>query len=390
MKFSGPLVAITALFLLASLVSAQDYIAYKFLTGGEANAWKTFNQPSDVWVDESLGRIYVADPFNYAVQVFSTNLTYLTVIGGNAAGMFEARGLAQPQSLMLRDEKIYIADSGFGGVKIFTNTYSDVGTIPAEAQSQSFLFALPSGIAVDAAGNSYIADTGNDRVQVYDAARVYKETIGKAGGLGDDVLNSPRGLFIKDNYLYIADTENNRVKVNYLNGTFVKNIGIGAGGISLYYPYDVAVGVDNRIYVADTLNSRIVVFSPGGNPLSIISGNLSGKILNKPRGIYVDSLDYVYIADTDNNRVLILKPLSELPSIALNASAEMDAAAIEIASFNELVESTAIFVNYTAGDKGALSYLDLARQHYAAKDYAAASESARLARLFVAEARRVL
>lgn len=371
-----------ALFLLASLAAAQDYAAYRVLTGSEPNAWNAFNGPSDVWVDEPTGRIFVADPFNYAVQIFSTNLTYLTVLGGSPNG-----GLIRPESVMLSsDKKIYVVDSSsFASVKIFTSTYSDVGTIPTEAQS--FQFTLPSGIAVDSAGNAYIADTGNGRIQVYDAARSYKDTLGKSGSLGDDVLNAPRGLFIKDGLLYIADTQNNRVKITHLDGSFVKNIGIGAGGVSLYYPYDVAVGIDNRIYVADTLNSRIVVFSPGGNPLSIITGNLSGKVLDKPRGVYVDSLDYVYIADTDNDRILIMRPLNELPSIALNASAEMDFAGAEIASFNVLVESTASFVNYTAGDMGALSYLALAQQHYAGKDYAAAGETARLSRAFIAEAR---
>ena len=158
----------------------------------------------------------------------------------------------------------------------------------------------------------------------------------------------------------------------------------------MYERAEVAVGIDNKVYAADTLNDRIVVFSPNGSPLATIEGNLSGLFLNRPAGVYVDSFDNVYVADTDNGRVLVLKPGSGLPSIAVNASAEIEAAAAEIASFTSLLEDAPPELNFTIGDKGAASYLELAHTYYDSGEYASASETARLARALVLEARASL
>ncbi len=375
-----------ALLLLVSLAAADQYAVHRISYGGEESSWKPFQFPSDVWVDDASDRLFISDPFNYAVQVYTTELEHLSIIGGN---LNNPAGLSQPKSVTFAHNRIYVVDPGVGGVRIFDSGYSSIDSM-LSGGSSAYQFNVPSGIAVDGNKNIYVADTGNNRIQVYDDNLEYQNTIGEYGTVGDNALNSPRGLFIKDDVLYIADSGNNRIKLVHTNGTFIKSIGIGAGGVTLYQPMDVAVGFDNKIYVADTLNDRVVVFSPAGNPLATIEGNLSGKYLDNPSGIYVDSRDYIYVADTDNNRIIVLKPTSEIPAIALNASDEISAAASEISEFNALVDAIPEGIEFTGGDRGAASYLELAREEYDEGDYTGASETARLARSLIAEARQEL
>jgi len=380
---------IAILLLLTSFAVAEDYTVVKTTDG--SGSWKAFNSPSDIWVDESTGRAFIADPMNFAVQVFSKDLTeHITVLGGDPAAVIGPYGLSQPRGLTFTLEKLYVADPGSSGIKIFTTDYGAYDALVGQSQSSVYQFNSPMGVAVDADGNMYVSDTGNDRIQVYDDGLEYLYTIGQAGSIGDNMLNTPRGIFIKDDQIYIADSDNNRVKILHKNGTFIKTIGVGLGRITLDHPADVAVGLDNRIYVADMLNDRIVVFSQSGSPLATIDGNLSGMHLDDPTGVYVDSMDYVYIADTGNNRVLRLKPSAEVPSIALGASDEISIAELELVSFNSLLLSSKGIVNYTGGDGGASSYLDLAREMYTGKDYITAKESAELARAFIEESREIL
>ncbi|VVC04477.1 NHL repeat protein [Candidatus Burarchaeum australiense] len=311
-------------------------------------------------------------------------MNYQTLLGGSAGQATTDTGLMRPRSVTFFQGRIYVADEGVGGVKIFTTNYGGDSSLGIGAQSEAYRLSTPSGVAVDANGNIYVADTGNNRVQVFDKTLSYNETMGE-GAIGDNALSAPHDVFVKGDFLYIADTGNDRVKVVYLNGTFFKKMGIGSGGVYLDRPGGVAVGFDGKVYVSNTQNNSIVVFSAGGNPISIINQNLSGKYLNNPRGIYVDALDRIYVADTGNNRIVILAPTTTTPAIALNASAEIDLAASAIEWFNALRSATEeMGINVT--DKGAAGYLNLSRSYYLSQEYGSASETASLARALVGEA----
>ena len=148
----------------------------------------------------------------------------------------------------------------------------------------------PSGVAVDAAGNFYIADTGNHRIRRVTTGGVISTIAGTGdpGSLGDNgpaalaELNAPLGIAIDSlNNLYVADSGNNEVRKITPSGIIVT---VATG---LNDPQAVAVDSSGSVYVADTKNNRIVSVTASGvmTPLAQLSG---------PAAVLVDSTGYVY------------------------------------------------------------------------------------------------
>ncbi len=156
------------------------------------------------------------------------------------------------------------------------------------------LFVSPSGIAVDGSGITYVADRGNDRVQVHDPAQ------DRVDGIGG--LDAPRGVAVDaaSGRVYVANTGNDSVRVYHpdrtyaadLPGSFDNPAGVAAGG-----PY-------GRIHVADTGNDRIRVYDFSLNHIYDIPG------LDGPAGVAVDALGRVYVADTNASAVPVYPPNS--------------------------------------------------------------------------------
>lgn len=131
-------------------------------------------------------------------------------------------------------------------------------------------FFEPWGVAVDEAGQIYVADTWNGRIQVFDAEGRFLRKWGMfattSGELGDpNALFGPRGLAIDlDGNLLVADTGNKRILQFTPNGDLIRQVG-GGGVIAGRFeePTDVAVDpTDGGVMVADAWNGRIQRFSP--------------------------------------------------------------------------------------------------------------------------------
>ncbi|MBI4550635.1 MAG: PKD domain-containing protein, partial [Candidatus Latescibacteria bacterium] len=161
-------------------------------------------------------------------------------------------------------------------------------------------------IALDGAGNLYIADSGNNRVRRVDAITKIITTVagnGTAGFSGDGgpatlaSLNNPDDVFVDGaGNLYIADEKNDCIrKVDY--STDIRGI-ITTFVSGLNKPTDVWMDEAGNLYISDHVNNQIVKRDPGGTVTVIIGG------LNRPRGIVVDGSGNLYIADRDNHRVL--------------------------------------------------------------------------------------
>jgi hypothetical protein len=195
----------------------------------------------------------------------------------------------------------------------------------------------PSGLAVDGAGNLYIADTGNNKIRLVTAATGVISTFagtGIAGYAGDGglatlaQLSAPYGVaFAPSGLLYIADTGNDAVRVIGLrSGAITTVAGNGSPNFSgdgdsapfaqLNAPTGVAVAANGIIYIADSGNQRVRQISSAGT-ISTIAGSGSmgfsgdagpatNALLSNPAGVAVDSASNVYIADSGNNRVRIV------------------------------------------------------------------------------------
>lgn len=248
--------------------------------------------PSAVALDSS-GNLYIADTNNQRVRKVSAGII-ATVAGVTASG--------------------YSGDYG-----------------PATAAELSD----PSGVAVDSAGNLYIADTNNQRIRRVDTSG-FITTIagtGTAGFSGDGgpgilaQLSNPAGLAIdRVGNLIIADKNNQRIRKVDTSGNITTIAGTGSSGYSgdkgpassaeLSSPSGVAADPEGDIYVADSGNNRIRKIGPSGVITTIAGsgafgfsgdgGAATAAFLSNPAGVGLDTLGNIFIADTGNHVVRLV------------------------------------------------------------------------------------
>lgn len=170
-------------------------------------------------------------------------------------------------------------------------------------------FHSPSGLAVDNAGNWYIADTANNRVRRVNSSGVITTVAGTgaAGSAGDGgpatlaQLNSPRSVAIDaQRNLYVADTGNNRIR----KITPAGNIVTFASGLS--DPEYVAAGPDGSVYIADTGNNRVLRMMPSGSASSV-------AVVFKPAAVTVDRSGNIYVSEA--TRVSKITPFGVLTTL---------------------------------------------------------------------------
>ncbi|MDE1766956.1 MAG: HYR domain-containing protein [Thaumarchaeota archaeon] len=165
-------------------------------------------------------------------------------------------------------------------------------------------FAFPQGIATDTAGNVYVTDLGNRRVQEFDNAGNFLSTWGMKGS-GNGTFQAPEGIAVGGGSIYVVDNDLNIVEKFDMSGHFITQWGgRGSDKGQFLLPQGVAVDSKGNVYVVDTGNSRVEKFNGNGTFLSSIgsSGLDNGQFLS-PHGVAVDSFDFVYVTDTGNNRV---------------------------------------------------------------------------------------
>lgn len=173
--------------------------------------------------------------------------------GGGSSGQFR-----QPHGVANNATHVFVTDRTRNVVLKFTPAgvfVSEFGA-PGVGQGQ---FDAPTGITLDAAGNIYVCDTGNNRVQKFDSGGTWLATFGGIAGNGDGQLNAPEGIAVDgvSGDLWIADTGNHRIQVLNASGAYVAKIGsYGSGASNLNTPRDIVLG-DGIGYVADFGNNRV-------------------------------------------------------------------------------------------------------------------------------------
>ncbi|MBL8211388.1 MAG: hypothetical protein JNK87_11780 [Bryobacterales bacterium] len=185
----------------------------------------------------------------------------------------------------------------------------------------------PQGIAVDSAGNVFIADSNNHRIRKVDTDGTITTFAGTgvAGFAGDRgpatnaQLSFPRGIaFAPDGTLYIADTSNRRIRTVGPDGvilTYLEPTDFFGGG----WPNRMAFAPDGSLIVTDTAHrihrvSRARAIQViGGTGVAGFSGDggpSTAAAFNNPGGVSVDGNGNIYIADKGNNRIRMIRGIS--------------------------------------------------------------------------------
>ena len=280
------------------------------------------DQPSSIAFDGN-GNMYIADsgPNHNQIRMVCASSTSAMIFGTSCPG----------PGIIVR-----IAGTGDPG-------YSGDGGLASVSTLNS-----PSGVALDGAGNLFIADTGNNVIRRIDRFTGLITTVagslsGTGGFQGEGVLatsaelNAPEGVTVDGGgNLYIADTANHRIRkvavpippaVSGIITTFAGNgltsgIGDGKGtwsgdghaailaGLSL--PYAVALDASGNVYIPDSGNNRIRMVDTSGNISTVVGTGVSGDscagpeptsavTLNIPSAVAVDPAGNLYIADTQDS-----------------------------------------------------------------------------------------
>lgn len=318
----------------------RDYRKYAELTG------QTNLTPPTDWVLAERMRVYVKKDVAeqmLSLRIGSTMLEDLPA-ASNAYAAVEQQarpeqiiaggGLAGPRGLAVApDGSIYVADTGNSRIVHFDASGDELsawGSRSPEGKPSPApgTFIEPWGVAVDAQGNVYVADTWNHRVQKFDANGKFLLEWGSSieAGEGPDRFWGPRGIAVgSDGHVYLSDTGNKRVVVFDANGKFLQEFK-GEGDASLDEPVGIALGKDGRVYVADTWNIRVAVFSADGQYQASwpVQGWSSDSLDNKPY-ITVDAQNRVYITDPEGYRVIVFSDAGEPLAAFGQAGPEEDA-----------------------------------------------------------------
>jgi DNA-binding beta-propeller fold protein YncE len=205
-------------------------------------------------------RLFVADARLHRVVVFSPKHEQEAAFGGEV--LVRPGGVAIDRG----NRFVYVADTGHDVVDVFdADNYKLLRQIgkPSKKhdQAEPGTFSLPEGVAVDSDGNVYVTDTFNDRVEMFDADGQFISAFGKNGD-GPADFERPKGIAIdRDGHIWVVDATQNRVKVFDNQGRLLIYFG-GAG----YYPgqfmgpWGIAIGPSNQVVVSETFPGRVQVF----------------------------------------------------------------------------------------------------------------------------------
>jgi len=210
----------------------------------------------------------------------------------------------------------------------------------ADGAGAAARFSYPAGIALDAAGNAYVADWGNRTIRKITPSGLVSTLAGTAGGSGsvDGAGSSasflgPRGIAVDaSGTLYVADTDGSTVRkitpagvVSTLAGLAgTRGTADGAGTAArFYYPRALAVAANGTVIVADTFNNAVRAITPAG-VVSTLAGGTQGfddgsgsaAQFSSPSGIAVDAAGTAYVADTDYSLIRKVTPAGVVTTLA--------------------------------------------------------------------------
>jgi len=313
--------------------------------------------PLAVAVDRD-GAIYVADTLNRRIRKVAADGKITTVAGSGPYFPGDngpaTRAQVRPVGIdVTQNDEFYLADYDQNRVRKVTRS-GQISTVTGNGKggfsgekgpANRAQVDQPEGVAVDRAGNLFIADTGNYCIRRVDKAGLISTVVGTGtdGFLGDGgpatraQISGPRQIVIDGaGNLFFADNGNSRIRKVDTSGRITTIVGAGGEGFSgdggpasrakLNLPSGVAVDTDGNVYIADTSNNRIRRVDRAGTIRTIAGTGVKGFAgdngpataarLSNPEGVTVDNVGNVYIADSSNNRVRRVDRAGRITTVA--------------------------------------------------------------------------
>ena len=334
-----------------------NFVGYPALSGtADGTGYGArFNYPVGVAVD-SAGNVYVADSVNHTIRKATPAGVVTTLAGsagffGTADGTGSAARFNNPQGVAVDSAgNVYVADWQNHTIRKITpgGTVTTLAGSPgvsgsADGTGSGARFAFPYGVAVDIAGNVYVADQGNHTIRKVTSGGVVTTlagnpgVIGSADGTGSAArFKSPKHVAVDSaGDVYVADTYNHTVRKVTTAGvvtTLAGSAGVigdadGIGSAARFnFPYGVAVDGVGNVFVADNANGTVRKISGAGVVTTIgsvagafgtVDGIGSDARFDSPIGIAVDAIGDLFLSDYLNHRISKATPLVNRSPVAV-------------------------------------------------------------------------
>ena len=306
-----------------------------------AGAAARFSEPFGLAAD-AAGNLYVADNLNNAIRRITPDGVVTTFAGGGASGTTDGTGAAarfhEPRGVAVdADGTVYVADyenhtirkiTSAGVVTTLAGSPDTEGN--ADGTGAAARFRGPMGVAVDATGTVYVADSGNRSIRKITTAGAVTTL-----RLSGTPLSDPRGIVVDSTgTIYVGDFRSHTVRaitptgtVSTLAGQTSKpGISDGAGAAAAFhYPSGVAIDTSGALYVADTENDTIRIVTRGGTVTTLaglpdrtnsVDGTGADARFEDPFGTAVDLNGNVYVADGGAHTIRKVTPAGVVTTLA--------------------------------------------------------------------------
>ncbi|HEX7808735.1 MAG TPA: hypothetical protein VF608_08420, partial [Thermoanaerobaculia bacterium] len=328
-------------------------------TGDGTGSGARFYYPTGLAIAPG-GDLYVTEELTHRIRKISTAAVVTTVAGvdggrGNADGTGSAARFDGPSGLTVdATGTVFIADSGNHMVRRMTPAYA-VTKLAGNPEPQSAnagsldgaaavaRFHQPRGVAVDADGNVFVADTDNHTIRKITPGGAVTTFAGRAAG-GATIdgegaaarVNAPRGIAVDDaGTVYFTDAFSHVIRKATAGGTVSTIAGLadtpgsanGTGTAARFRtPGGIAVAGDGTLFVADTANHTIRKITPLGE-VSTLAGlaGVSGDVdetgslarFQFPRGLVLDGDGNLFVADSGNDKVKMVTDAGVVTTLAV-------------------------------------------------------------------------
>ena len=230
--------------------------------------------------------------------------TYWSTFGTNGAGNGQ---LKSPADVAIdANGDLWVADKGNNRIQKFSASGEYLAKFGSTGTGNG-QFSSPAALAIDPKGNIWVADKGNGRVQKFNAKGEYLTKFGSKGtGNGQFASGGPEGIAIdpKGN-IWVSDTYAGRIQKFDENGNFLKAVGSKGSGLGqLGEPTGIDVGPNGKVWVTDWQNNRVAVFNEAGEFVTQFGSAGAGNgQFNRPDAIAVGSRGDVWVGDQNNGRI---------------------------------------------------------------------------------------